>query len=94
MIMTKTIAIALLLLPGIGAAQTASTQARYDGAVSQAKTGNDPERVICRSALETGSLVKRTRRCMTSAQWAARIRGENTAARDLVRDNTGLINGQ
>jgi hypothetical protein len=92
--MIRTIATALLLLPTLAGAQTSATQARYDAAASNARTGQDPDRVICRSALETGSLVKRVRRCMTSAQWKERIRGENSAARDMVRDNTGLVNGQ
>ncbi|MFD1949192.1 hypothetical protein ACFSGX_00250 [Sphingomonas arantia] len=91
--MKSTIAIALLLLSTTATAQTSSTQARYDAAASKARTGSDPERVICRTAVETGSLVKRTRRCMTSAQWSRSRDGENAAARNMVQQNAGLANG-
>ena len=30
---------------------------------------DDPDRMICRSIAETGSLVRRTRQCFTRAQW-------------------------
>ncbi|HEX8447046.1 MAG TPA: hypothetical protein VF649_10585 [Sphingomonas sp.] len=74
-------------------AQSSSRQAKIDEATSADRTGKSADKVICRTSIETGSLVKRTRRCMTSAQWAMRIRGENDSARRLVQDNAGLVNG-
>ena len=89
----KIILLMAALLPTVAHTQTSSTQNRYDAAASKRKTGSDPDRVICRTAVETGSLVKRTRRCMTSRQWTASMSGENDAARNLVRDNASLVNG-
>lgn len=45
------------------------------------KVTPDGERIICRRVAETGSLVKKTRKCYTQQQWerigeAARARGE------------------
>ena len=31
--------------------------------------GDDPDRVICRRSVDTGSLVKGRRQCFTRAQW-------------------------
>ena len=94
--MKSVVTLAFLLLPAVAVAQTSSTQARYDNAATarKAAASTDPDRVICRSSPEIGSLVKRTRRCMTVTQWDQRRRGENGAARDFVRDNTGLVTGQ
>lgn len=78
-------------------AQTTSQQLKIDDATAKARNAKtdekSKEKVICRTSVDTGSLVKRTRRCMTSEQWALRNRGENDAARRLVQDNTGLVNG-
>ena len=89
----KIILLVAACLPALAHAQTTSTQNRYDAAASRQKTGSDPDRVICRTAVETGSLVKRTRRCMTARQWTAFMSNENDAARNIVRDNAGLVTG-
>jgi len=88
----KLILLGALLLPTLATAQTTRVQDRFDAAASKAKTGSDPERIICRTAVDTGSLVKRTRRCMTARQWTMRTTGENDVARKLVGDSTGGIN--
>ena len=35
----------------------------------QARAKDDPNRLICRSSVQTGTLARRERRCFTRAQW-------------------------
>jgi hypothetical protein len=48
------------------------------------------EKQICRSRLETGSLVKRKRTCLTASQWRYHDEAHNRAAASIIQDNSGL----
>ena len=48
-----------------------------------------PEKIICRSTLETGSLVKKHKTCLTSKQWRYVTDVSSADARRIVDDNAG-----
>jgi len=73
-------------------AQTSSQQASID-ATRSASLSTDKAKLICRTSIETGSNAKRVRRCATAEGWRRGRDGENDAARRMVQDNTGLVNG-
>jgi TonB family protein len=60
-----------------------------------ASTGSDPDRIICKRTARTGSLVARTKQCMTARQWAeagriargeaARLIGSGNATEEGIR---------
>jgi hypothetical protein len=55
----------------------------------------DPNRVICKGDVETGSLVRKKKRCMTRAQWAqegrdTRANFNDAQRRDLIRQQLEL----
>jgi TonB family protein len=43
-------------------------------ASAAASTGRDPDRIICRKSIKTGSLISRTKQCMSAKQWAEQRR--------------------
>ena len=45
--------------------------------------------VVCKSEIETGSLVKRRKQCLTRKQWAYVNDQHESAARKMVDDNMG-----
>ncbi|MBV8972661.1 MAG: hypothetical protein JO290_10255 [Sphingomonadaceae bacterium] len=45
------------------------------------------EKVICRSTVETGSLVKRHKVCLTKRQWVVADRENSNAARHMIESN-------
>ena len=55
--------LAILLAAAAASAQQSSGQA------GQKATERDPNEVICRRIQDSGSLARRTRRCLTRAQW-------------------------
>jgi hypothetical protein len=77
----------LLLLLALAAAEPAQAGAAPPTRVADAgeKAADDPNKVICKKFLETGSLVKSTRVCKTKIEWQ---RG-----RDDVRSRM-TMNGQ
>lgn len=52
-----------------------------------------PEKLICRSTIETGSLVKKRRSCLTRKQWSYVDDAQRDEARHMVQDNTSRPNG-
>ena len=52
-----------------------------------------PEKIICTSQIETGSLVKRHKMCFTAKQWRYVNDAHEAEARKLVEDGTGKPNG-
>lgn len=49
--------------------------------------------MVCKSNLETGSLVKKHKQCLTRRQWTY-VNGEHeTFARRMVEDNSGKPTG-
>jgi hypothetical protein len=51
------------------------------------------EKLICRSRLETGSLVKRKRTCLTAAQWRYADEANNSAAAKMIQDHASATAG-
>ncbi|MCA3255358.1 MAG: hypothetical protein INF91_07070 [Alphaproteobacteria bacterium] len=57
-----------------------------------AKPGDnrDPNKIVCKGDVETGSLVRKKKRCLTRAQWAeeerdARRNFDDAQRRELIR---------
>jgi hypothetical protein len=48
---------------------TAGALAPVSAQNAPTRAKSDPNRLICRSSVETGSLARRERRCFTRAQW-------------------------
>ena len=46
--------------------------------------GKDPERVICKRSQKTGSLIAKTRQCMTARQWAEAQRINRDEAERII----------
>ncbi|NML94570.1 hypothetical protein [Novosphingobium olei] len=63
--MKKTLVLFVSALVISGAAQAQAPAS----APSASDTRSDPNRVICRTEMEMGSLTKRKKTCMTQAQW-------------------------
>jgi hypothetical protein len=57
-------------------------------AVKPAKDKNDPDKLICRRQVMTGSLVKSTRRCLTRAQWS-RLSDQGRRDAENITQRTG-----
>lgn len=53
-------------------------------ASAAASRGSDPERIICKRTARTGSLVARTKQCMTARQWASMQRIARDEADRLI----------
>lgn len=53
----------------IGTAALADSGTTPPAETQQAKSRNDPDRMVCRTEYEIGSLVHKTKTCMTVAQW-------------------------
>ena len=61
-------------------------------ASAAASSGADPERIICKRTARTGSLVSRTKQCMTARQWAESSRIARGEAAKLI--GSGNVNGE
>lgn len=87
-----------LLLAGIlglslpAAAQTAA--ASDTAAAAAAPAPETTEKLICRKQVETGSLVKGKRTCMTRSEWAKVADAAREGGQYLVDQNTGRPSGQ
>ena len=53
-------------------------------ASAAASKGPDPDRVICKRTAKTGSLVSRTKQCMTARHWAEAGRIARNQANELI----------
>ncbi len=51
------------------------------------------EKKICRGAIETGSLIKKRKTCLTKAQWLAVDAQQEREARKMVEDSAGRPSG-
>ena len=58
-----------LCLGAVVAMALAPAMAQENRPSSRAKAKADPERLICRSTVKTGTLASRERQCFTRAQW-------------------------
>jgi len=65
-----------------------------DVTAAAAQTAPAPEKPICRSFAETGSLVKKRRVCHTKAEWARLNERTSDEAIRLVEENRGRPPGQ
>jgi len=63
-------------------------------AAAQTAPAPAPEKPICRSFAETGSLVKKRRVCHTKAEWARLNERTSDEAIRLVEENRGRPPGQ
>lgn len=50
---------------------------------------DDPNRLICRSSQETGSLVRRRRQCFTAAEWLRIDEAARDNGRYILENSTG-----
>lgn len=57
-----------------------------------ASSGGDPDRIICKRTARTGSLIARTKQCMTAGQWAEASRIARGEAQKLI--GSGNTNGE
>ncbi len=65
-------------------ALSVSAQAALGAAPAEFKDpGDKPEKMICRSTLETGSLVRKTKVCLTRKQWQESAERNQDYGRDL-----------
>lgn len=66
----------------------AATQVPPKGTPSAQK-----ERRICRTSTDTGSFARRTRTCLTTAQWRRADEGNRELAREIQENNRGAPSG-
>jgi hypothetical protein len=60
-------------------------------AEEKAKAGGD--KVICKKFQETGSLVKKKKRCFTESEWTRIQTSQNEGSRKFVQELSGGFNG-
>ena len=89
---TMNLALTLAAL-GIGTASTAQTAAPVAAPAVVLPVVAVPEKMICRSSIETGSLIKRHKACLTAKQWHYVNDQHEAEARKLVEDGTGRPTG-
>ncbi len=65
-----------------GSAALADGVARVVGTPED--SGIDDQRIICKKHLETGSLVRKAKRCFTKTEWARISESEQTGTRRMV----------
>jgi hypothetical protein len=65
----RAIGLTALGLIGIGVAGIATAQSGSTSGQQQAAAGKGSDQVICRRIQDSGSLARRTRQCLTRAQW-------------------------
>lgn len=65
----RAIGLTALGLIGIGVASLAGAQSGSAGDKQQPVAGKSQDQVICRRIQDSGSLARRTRQCLTRAQW-------------------------
>ena len=70
--------------PAIAGDNTASKTAVAAGA-----TADPMDQVVCKSSLETGSLVRQTKRCYTRRQWNKLGESARRGGRNLQENGTG-----
>ena len=60
-----------------------------------AQESTDPmEKIVCKSSLETGSLVRRTKRCFTRREWNRIADAARTGGQALQENGTGRPPGE
>lgn len=78
----------LALLPVVATAQTAAAPAQAAAAAAPVEPAQK-EKLICRKTVETGSLVRGKKTCMTAAEWAKVGDAAREGAQKIIDDNTG-----
>lgn len=72
------------------AAITFAAPASAADTAATATTLTPPEaKKICRASVETGSLIKKRKTCLTKAQWVAVDDQHEREAHKMIEDNTG-----
>jgi len=82
-------ALSALIAAGAAVAQVASP---VTPAAQAQPTAVVPEKVICKSEIETGSLIKHRKQCFTAKQWRYVNDQHEAEARHIVQDGTGKPN--
>ncbi|MDO9489369.1 MAG: hypothetical protein Q7J32_13425 [Sphingomonadaceae bacterium] len=59
-----------------------------------ATPGSDADKIICKKSLETGSLVRKTKRCFTQREWDRLAEMELKGNKRMVDEMQGGSNGQ
>lgn len=85
----RSIAFALVPCALLAISPAATTPAPKDAPAPQAADG---ERRICRSSVATGSRLRRTRTCLTAAEWQRRDQAAREAASEIQSRNRGAPN--
>jgi hypothetical protein len=87
----------VLIGAAAGALHVAAHAADTAPATAARTVGNaDPDKIICRKTLETGSLVRKKKECYTQAQWDqiyAAHREGNTKTRDQLSSGFNCMVG-
>ncbi len=78
------LAVSTAVALAIGAPVAASSNAAADTTLAPPE-----EKKVCRAPVETGSLIKKRKTCLTRAQWKAVDDQHEREARKMVEDNTG-----
>ena len=81
------------LLVGLVALASAAMVQEESPAAAQPPARPERERLICRSSPETGSIVRRQRRCYTRAQWQRIAEAAQENTRDLTDRGTTRPSG-
>lgn len=87
---------ALLIGAALAVVHTAALAA--DPAPAERSVGNsDPDKIICRKTLETGSLVRKNKQCFTRAEWdkiyAANREGNEKTRNQLSSGMNCMVGG-
>ena len=86
------------LAPATGTVETSVPTPSTGGAVAgktplQLAADNRANEVICRTSIETGSLIARHKRCLTRKQWQYVNDQNEHFAREMVEENAGKVSG-
>lgn len=72
------------LPPGVAKAVVADAN-KQSVKAARKLAANDPNRMICRTSMRTGSNAQRTRICMTRSEWIAQRQESQTDMQDMQR---------
>ena len=80
----------LRMAAAVTVALTLVTPAAAESSASASNTTltQPEEKKICRASVETGSLIKKRKTCLTRAQWVALDDQHEREAKKMIEDNT------
>jgi len=92
--MTRAAIAALLTVAVMMDAGLAMATTQFGQGTAKAKKERAPERVICKTDVDTGSLARRTRRCFTRAQWTQIANAARTGTEEVLDRNRDRAPGE